>query len=80
MKIFRVVIQYLTYTNRMIQKNKRYICRRKKCMKLFYQSLKEDAMEIFNFEKRNRCHKQRKNSNHIRVKFCHICKKKFEEK
>ena len=49
-------------------------------MKLFSQSLKKDAMEIFNFEKRNRCHKQRKNSNHIRVKFCHICKKKFVEK
>ena len=47
---------------------------------IIFSILKKDAMEIFNFEKRNRCHKQRKNSNHIRVKFCHICKKKFEEK
>ena len=75
-------IRFLTYTissfKIIVNKNDRY--RGKDCMKKFCESLREHAMKIINFEKKNKLLTKERKESYKNVKICYTCKEIFENK
>ena len=61
--------------------NKHDVCRGKGCMEKFYESLREQSMEIINFKKKKtRFLTKEQQKSYENAKICYICKQKFENK
>ena len=62
-------------------KNKHNLCRAKDCMNKCFETLREHAMKMINFKKKNmRLFTKEQQESYENAKTCYICKEKFENK